>query len=208
MSQRKLSLGAKIAIFFCLLILLSVVMSEDETATPARSEQSVAPANASDGGAASNNAPAPETDWRVNEGTSAMDDSPTVVLSLDAIASFSAWPRKELTPTLIIRCQEKRTQIYIVNGTSAAVEYEHSDAATVRFRLDEGAAFSQVWSESTDGDALFAPNAITLARRLVKATELTYQFTPFNSNPATSTFNLYGLDAVLPKVAAACGWKI
>ncbi len=146
--------------------------------------------------------------WSVSEDKSPMDDSRTVTLSLDADSAISAWPSETHTPTLIIRCREKATDLYIVNGTAPNVEYGELDGARVRLRLDSAAAFTQTWGKSTDDKALFARGAVTLAKRLAKADRLTYQFTPFNSSPATTTFSLAGLAEHLPKVASACGWRL
>lgn len=143
--------------------------------------------------------------WAMSEDTSSIDDSRTVTLSLDADSPVAGWPSQTETPTLIIRCKEKKTNLYIVNGMSPNVEYG-VDGATVTLRLDSAAAFSREWSKSTDGDALFAPSPVALARQLAKATKLVYRFTPFNSNPAETSFRLTGLADVLPKVAAACKW--
>lgn len=146
--------------------------------------------------------------WRVSVDTSPMDDSRTVTLFLDANESFTAWPSEEYRATLIIRCKEHETDLYVVNGTEPNVEYGLNDEATVRLRIDSSVAYSQVWSKSTDGEALFAKSPISLARRLARSWRLTYQFTPYNSNPAVSTFDLAGLSEQLPRVARACGWKV
>jgi len=144
--------------------------------------------------------------WQVSEDKSPMDDSRTVSLSLDAQNPILAWPSETHTPSLILRCKERRTSLYIVNGTAPNVEYGRTDEATVRLRLDSRPAFSQYWSKSTDGDALFAPSPVTLAKQLAASKRLTYEFTPFNSNPATTTFDLSGLDLLIDKVADPCGW--
>lgn len=154
------------------------------------------------------NTPPLSKGWRVKVDTSPMDDSRTVVLSLDANETFLSWPSEENRATLIIRCKEHQTELYVVTGTSPNVEYGLSDEATVRLRIDSSPASSQTWGKSTDGEALFARSAISLARRLAGARRLTFQFTPYNSNPATSTFDLEGLAQELPKVAEACRWTL
>lgn len=145
--------------------------------------------------------------WQVSIDTSPMDDSRTVILSLVANESIRAWPSETHTPTLMIRCKEHETDLYVVNGAQPNVEYGETDAATVRLRLDSAAAYSQLWNKSTDGVALFARNPVILAKRLSAASMLTYQFTPFNSAPVTTTFTLDGLAGQLSQVATACGWK-
>jgi hypothetical protein len=38
--------------------------------------------------------------------------------------------------------------------------------------------------------------------------KLTFQFTPFDANPAVARFDLRGLETHLGKVADACGWSL
>ncbi len=100
--------------------------------------------------------------WQVYEEKSAMDDTPTVTLSLMAKDSINTY-RGVQTPSLQIRCREKSTDLYIINGASANPELG-VEGATVRLRIDSAPAFSQVWDEGTDDTTLFATNAISLAR--------------------------------------------
>jgi type VI secretion system protein VasI len=151
--------------------------------------------------------PAPEAgSWTVNESSSPMDDSRTVTLHLSADGSYTSWTNDEHTPSLIIRCKENQTDLFVVNGTAANPELGHFQEATVRLRIDNAKPYSELWSESTDNEALFAPRPISLARRLGQAERLTYQFTPFNSSPVTVTFTVRGLDQHLPKLASGCRW--
>ena len=81
-------------------------------------------------------------------------------------------------------------------------------AHTVRLRFDDGKPTTQHWDESTDHEALFAPNAIQFAKELAGSKTLTFQFTPFDASPAVARFNLEGLAPYLEKAASACGWQI
>jgi hypothetical protein len=134
-----------------------------------------------------------------------MDGSKTVVLSNDAENDIDVWLGSE-RPSLIVRCQEGRTDAYVVTGTAASVEYD-TDSHTVRLRFDEAGPTTQHWGESTDHQALFAPNGRSLAKQMRGATTLVFQFTPFNASPATAKFNVRGLDKHLGLVAEACGWE-
>lgn len=150
--------------------------------------------------------PQSEGAWRLERSRSQLDDSETVVLYLDANEPIQAWLRSPV-PTLFIRCKENKTEVYIRTETSANPELSSYSQATVRLRLDKKPAFKQTWSESTDNEALFAPGAIELARKLAKAEILTFEFTPFNASPAVATFTVAGLGDHLGMVAEACHWK-
>lgn len=151
--------------------------------------------------------PEPESKWFGGAGApSAMDDSPTVVFTLRADNEISGWLKKE-TPTLIVRCSEKRTAVYVENGMSPQPEYGKSNQASVRIRFDAAPAKAEVWTESTDNEALFSPQPIPFLRAMVKAERLLFQFTPFNSPPVIVEFTVRGFGDRLGVVQDTCGWK-
>jgi len=161
---------------------------------------------------AAESAPPPPADkWQISESRSEMDDSKTVVLALDAEGQIQG-PLGAVRPSLIIRCEEKRTSIYVVTGMAASVEEDSEggsrDYHTVRTRLDDAPASTEpYWSESTDHKALFTQyESIGFAKKLAEAQTFTFQFTPFDGSPQVARFDLRGLDVRLHKVAEACGW--
>jgi hypothetical protein len=144
--------------------------------------------------------------WQVREERSAMDGSKTVTVLREAENDIQGWLEVK-KPTLLVRCKERQTDVYVATGMAASVEYG-TDDHTVRLRFDDGAPITQHWSESTANDALFAPNAVQLARRMAKAKTVAFEFTPFDANPAVVRFNLDGLRPHPDTVASACGWQI
>ena len=144
--------------------------------------------------------------WQIKQDSSPMDGSKRIVISRDAENDIAGWLQSK-RPSLIVRCQEGKTEAYIATGMAASVEYD-TDSHTVRLRFDDGKPTTQHWGESTDHEALFAPNAIQIARELVGSKTLTFQFTPFDASPAVARFNLEGLAPYLQKAASACGWQV
>ena len=139
-------------------------------------------------------------------GSSSMDDTPTVSYHLEAENTISAW-LKEPRPTLIVRCRERETDVFVVTQTAANPEIGLHNEARVRIRLDDAAPRRQRWSESTNNEALFAPGAISLAKQLAKASTLRFEFTPFNSSSQVVTFDVRGFDRVIGEIAKPCGWR-
>jgi hypothetical protein len=135
-----------------------------------------------------------------------MDDSPSVIFSLEAENAITGW-LKTTKPTLIARCLEHKTELYVVTDMSAKPELGNYQEYTVNLRFDEEKPRSEMWSESTDNKALFAGRAIPLMRRIAKAKTMRVRFTPFNASPQTITFDVRGFDAHLPLIAKTCGWK-
>lgn len=78
---------------------------------------------------------------------------------------------------------------------------------TVELGWEKRGLQKQRWSEANTGDALFAPDSITLAKKLAQEDSINIRFTPFKASPQIATFRLEGLDNHLQKVANACGWS-
>lgn len=130
-----------------------------------------------------------------------MDDSPRVILVTAAEERVNRYGSPS-RPSLIIRCQEKATELYIV-----ADDYLGMDTTQVAARIDDSKPATSTWDISTDSKGMFARGAIPLIRKLVGKTSYTVRFTPYNESPVTLKFDVRGLAGHLPKVAQACGWK-
>ena len=63
----------------------------------------------------------PGDKWHLTETRSPIDDSKTEVLQVDAEEQIHG-PLGEITPTLIVRCKEKKTVVYVDTGMAATVE--------------------------------------------------------------------------------------
>lgn len=63
----------------------------------------------------------PADKWHVTEEQSPMDDSKTVLLTLDSDDQIQG-PLGSVRPSLIVRCKEKKTDVYAVTGMAADVE--------------------------------------------------------------------------------------
>lgn len=143
--------------------------------------------------------------WRVNKETSRIDDSTNVIISLSADSSISGWPRKTTTPSLILRCKERKTEAYIVTGMSPQVEYGIGEA-TVTLRFDKEKATKYKTSKSTDGEALFFGQSVGLIKKMLQHTTMLFEFVPFNSSPAMTNFDLRGLAEAVRPLKDTCRW--
>jgi type VI secretion system protein VasI len=153
----------------------------------------------------------PQDKWTVKQKASPMDSSKTVVLTLNAENTIHG-PIGDRTPSLIIRCKEGKTDAYVVTGMAASVEEDSeggpSEDHQVRLRFDDNPPATDRWSESTSHSGLFASDAVAFSKQLAGAQKFTFEFTPFDANPAVAQFDLKGLSSHLPKVAEVCGWSV
>ncbi len=148
-----------------------------------------------------------EGKWRVRHDTSAVDDSPTVVLLLDAEASIDTWSAGHVTPTLVLRCQERTLEAYVITESAADVELGHVGQAHLILRFDEETAQTHWANEATDHKAVFLPQPVTTLRDILAHDRMLFKFTPFNSSPQEASFDLRGLDSVIEPLETACPWR-
>jgi hypothetical protein len=148
----------------------------------------------------------PPIKWFYSINTSRLDDTPGAIARLEAEDEITGWLNQKHTPELFVRCKEGEIDVYINVGMAATVEYGYG-SHTVRLRLDDARPFRERWSQSTDNEALFAPRAASLARKIAAARTLLFEFTPFNASPQTVEFDVQGLDKFLPGIEAACQSK-
>lgn len=144
--------------------------------------------------------------WSVSESRSEFDDSPTVVLALEGERPIEGWLTDPVLPTLILRCQEGKTESYVVSKMRP-ISAAGRDSATVRLRFDGSPPVENPSSVSTDGEAMFLANAIGTIRTMIGSERMLLQFTPFNGSPQTTEFDLRGLADVIGPLQDACGWE-
>lgn len=149
--------------------------------------------------------------WKVKTGKSPIDDSTNVWVSRKANSPIDGWPNKSVTPMIYITCREKKTRAYIYTDMSPAIESTRARARGT-IRLDGDEAYTDTFGVSTSGDALFLKPGdesalLGFLRELSKHKKMLVQFTPFNSPPTMTTFDLAGLSDALKPVQDACGWS-
>ena len=150
----------------------------------------------------------PNGRWRGGDfGPSAMDDSRTITYQLKALNELQGWPQRVARPRLVAKCAENHTEVYVVMGMPLSPELGKFERYTVRLRMDGSPARREVWSESTDGEAIFSPSPIPLARQIAKSKEMLMEVTPFRSSPQAIIFQVAQFDGPLKEISAACGWK-
>jgi hypothetical protein len=134
---------------------------------------------------------------------SQMDSSRTVRYQLRSDELLEGWLTTE-RPVLVAECRERKVEAYLVTGMSLRPELGHFQKYTVRYRFDNNPPTSELWSESTDNKAVFAPRPTAFLKRVAKAKALRIEVTPFNSNPGVATFHVDGFSEPLAKIMDAC----
>jgi hypothetical protein len=128
-----------------------------------------------------------------------------VFFELAAENEISMWTRR-VRPVLSVRCVGGSTEVYVLTEAAASLE-ENRETHTVSLAFDADEPLKEAWFPSDDYQALFSPDAVTLARRIAAARTLRFGFTPYNAAPAVARFNVRGFDAHIGEIAKSCRWK-
>jgi hypothetical protein len=126
----------------------------------------------------------------------------SVAFEVDAERPVGVW-LKRVTPVLVVRCMDRRTDVFVYTDSAAQIETEDENH-TVRVALDDGPEAVQRWPDSVEHDALFAPEGPALRQALERANTLSFGFLPHNAGPVTARFDVRGLAQRLASAGARC----
>jgi type VI secretion system protein VasI len=149
------------------------------------------------------------SEWLASTEKSPIDDSTNVFLSTIAEKPISGWLTQKTRPLLHIRCKENKTNVFIDLGVGPEnTSGSYGDKyAFVTFRFDNDKARKEKLGVSTDRKALFfSGRHIPTAKKMMKHERLLITFTPSNSVPQTTTFDLKGLSDKIKPLRKACHW--
>ena len=150
---------------------------------------------------------APPPAWvGARRATWARDGSKTIAFELAASNDVGVW-MKRVQPLLIVRCLSRATEVFVAIGSAASIE-QQPGSHTVHIQFDDAEPVAQPWSDSASSQELYAPDGVTLARRLAQARTMRFGFTPYNSAPVIAEFDVRGFDQVVALVAGTCGWHV
>src|SRR5690606_15375919 len=110
----------------------------------------------------------------------------------------------ETIPTLVIRCYENTTSLYV--RWEGSVRADH---AVVTYRLDRAPEKTVTWdlSSSHTATGLFkGKTSIPFIRGLLRHHQLALVLAPASPHPVRTVFDLSDLDVALDPVRDACKW--
>jgi hypothetical protein len=173
------------------------------TAPPAAAPASAPPAAAAPVAVAA--APVVPSKWHPANREWLLNAKRGVAFELPAQNRVGIW-QGIARPTLVVRCESGRMQMFVY--TASAIQMEAIDENhTVRISFDGEPEVTERWADSSDHDALFAPDGAAFAHRVTTATTLKFGYTPHNSPRAVAEFQTSGLNDLVGPAAKQCGWK-
>lgn len=145
----------------------------------------------------------PSTGWIENSGAWTGGLRRSIAFEVASRNETPVW-MKTVRPVLVVRCIKGRTDVFVVTDSPAAMESQDEDH-TVRISIDGDVGRSERWPDSTEHDALFAPNGIAFAAQLRQARTFRFGYTPHNASPVVAHFDVTGLGDKLAGARAVCG---
>lgn len=127
----------------------------------------------------------------------------SAAFELESTQPVPVW-MKQVRPTLVVRCMDRRTDVFVYTDTAARLE-EQDENHTVRVAFDGDEGAHERWPDSVEHDALFAPDGKAMARRILASSQMRFTFSPHNAAPVTATFEVSGLRELLAPIAKRCG---
>jgi hypothetical protein len=197
--------GAGIVAGIAFVVAFSWLRGDAPVQTASAASAATAPATRPVSPVAVDSGPAPT--WTgERKATWAHDGSKTIAFELQATHDVPVWMSRA-RPMLVVRCLSRKTETFIMLGTSATIEQD-AYKRTIRLQWDEGPEVMQQWQASESAQELFAPDGAAFVRRLTHASRLRVGFTPFNAQPVTVEFAVQGFEPLAGLVAGTCGWRL
>lgn len=138
--------------------------------------------------------------WDISFARSEMDDTLKVTMSVQALEPIEKKGGVK-RPTLIIRCSENSTDLYINYNI-----FLNTDSIKVEYRLDDEKSIKTRWNTSTDYKATFARKPINLIKSMFDKDRMLVRLTPYGDSPIMSKFNISGLKETIEPLRKACKW--
>lgn len=142
--------------------------------------------------------------WWLETDVSKIDDSASVYLIAHSKQKVVGRYKEPVHVSLTLRCHENKTSaIFHFGGHFMS---DTAGAGRVTYRLDKNPAKTASFSESTNHEALFAPNAIEFIKGLFGGETLTIRAAPYNENAIIAEFNVTGTEEAVKPLRQAYKW--
>jgi hypothetical protein len=139
---------------------------------------------------------------RTDQSPWATDGSRTIGFEVEAERDVTVYMDR-VRPVLAVRCISRQTEVFVVLRSAPSIE--NSDHThTVRIGLDDGPDVEQRWLDSSNLQALFAPDGTAFAAGMASAQRLRFAFKPFNAPSAQVEFDVHGFEGPLAAMSKIC----
>ena len=141
--------------------------------------------------------------WSVVERKSEIGDI-SVYLKLDSSNAAISTAGHNRFPTLILRCKNKKTDVYIDWGGALGNPKGQEKKIYIGYRMGSEDENAEEWEFSLDFYSAFAPMPNEFVRNLKGKKKLIVEITPYNQSMATLLFNTEGFENALAMLVDRC----
>jgi hypothetical protein len=146
----------------------------------------------------------PERDpWLVRTAVSALDGSTNVYAGKSSASYGDHWGQRH-TPGIGLSCEEGKLRFVLSAGL---LDYDFIDSkkrAHLTVRIGEAAPVEVLADLGNDHSTAYLPDVAELLPKLRAAQRVVIRFTPLESQPVTSEFQLSEIGTVLDRIQTAC----
>lgn len=139
------------------------------------------------------------TNWIVKEEFSKLDNTKKVIFINNSINKLPNQIGILETGSLIIRCDNKNTEVFITWPS-----YLGNEAINIEYKIGDGKITKSKWNNSVDGKAVFVDEPFGLINGLFDKDNLVIRLSPYGRNSEELEFNLNGINDLLGKIAEHC----
>jgi hypothetical protein len=140
---------------------------------------------------------------RTRQSQWATDGSRTTGFEVEAERDVTVYMDR-VRPVLAVRCISRQTEVFVVLRSAPSIE-NSDNTHTVRIGLDDEPDVEQRWLDSSNMQALFAPDGKAFTARMATARRLRFAFKPFNAPPTAVEFDVHGFEGPLAAMSKTCG---
>jgi type VI secretion system protein VasI len=136
--------------------------------------------------------------WHVVVNNNASDGSKTTHMM---VAAENLMQSQKDRAALVLSCEDGTTDVYVIWR-----QYLGTYDLDVTWRVGSGEEMTELWSLSTDNEAIFAPEPVALIKSMMADELFLIKTSPFDSGPVTLVFNTAGLENEIAVLQESCGW--
>lgn len=141
--------------------------------------------------------------WNVINRESAVGET-TTYLKLDSSNAITNAAGFSKNPTLILRCKNKKTDVYIDWASPMGNTKGPDRKIYLSFRFDGQENQSQEWEYSLDYFSAFSPTPTDFVREMRGKQKLIFEITPYEQSAVKLLYELKGFDDALNVLIGRC----
>lgn len=141
------------------------------------------------------------TRWKNHTEIDDITDKPIAYAILEASNTIPNSIGTPVTPLLVIRCKNAKTDAYV-----KFQRFITTEETQVTTRVGAQSAKTAIWEMATDYKSAFSPRPLTFARSLTQGDKLLIQVTPYGDNPIKALFDTTGARRALRNIRRLCAW--